>query len=31
MINRFGVVGDNHATLGSISPQISNLTMKALL
>jgi len=31
IINRFGVVADNHATLGSISPQLSNLTMKALL
>lgn len=31
IINRFGVVGDNHAALGSISPQISNLTMKAFL
>lgn len=31
IINHFGVVGDNHAPLGSISPQLSNLTMKAFL
>ena len=31
IINRFGVVGDNHVPLGSISPQLSNLTMKAFL